>query len=193
MIQEVSVSPLPVWESFYVIVGSSSAGLTGLMFVVITLIPRERLRAAGQTINAFATPNVVHFCAALLVSAMLSAPWRTMSYVGWLLGLIGIAGIVYDGIVVRRARGQTEYRPVLEDWVWHMILPFFAYLTLVVAAPILPRASTPALFAVAAATVVLLFIGIHNAWDTVTYVAFEERESPTRTQQAPAKSPGPDR
>ena len=193
MIQEVGASPLPAWESFYVIVGSSSAGLTGLMFVVITLIPRERLRAANQTINAFATPNVVHFCAALLVSAMLSAPWRTMSYVGWLLGLIGIAGIVYDGIVVRRARGQTEYRPVLEDWVWHMILPFFAYLTLVVAAPILPRASTPALFAVAAATVVLLFIGIHNAWDTVTYVAFEEREPPTRTLKAPAKSPGPDR
>ena len=180
---ELGASPLPSWESFYVIVGSSSAGLTGLMFVVITLIPEERLRAANQTINAFGTPNVVHFCAALLVSAMLSAPWRTMSYVGWLLGLVGVAGIVYAGIVVRRVRRQTDYRPVLEDWVWHMLLPFLAYLTLVVAAPILPRASTPALFAVAAATVVLLFIGIHNAWDTVTYVKFEEQKVPTRTQE----------
>ena len=187
MVQEVGVSPLPAWESFYVIVGSSSAGLTGLMFVVITLIPQRRTRAENLTINTFATPNVVHFCAALLVSATLSAPWRTMSYVGWLLGLIGVAGIVYVGIVVRRARRQTEYRPVLEDWVWHMILPFLAYLTLVVAAPILPRASTPALFTIAAATVVLLFIGIHNAWDTVTYMALAElaaRTQPKDTRSA---------
>jgi hypothetical protein len=53
-------SPLPAWESFYVIIGSSSAGLTGLMFVVMTLIPETRRRAANRTINAFATPNVVH-------------------------------------------------------------------------------------------------------------------------------------
>ena len=180
---ELGASPLPAWESFYVIVGSSSAGLTGLMFVVITLIPQRRGRAENLTINTFATPNVVHFCAALLVSATLSAPWRTMSYVGWLLGLIGVAGIVYVGIVVRRARRQTEYRPVLEDWVWHMILPFLAYLTLVVAATILSRASTPALFTIAAATVVLLFIGIHNAWDTVTYMALQELESRTQPKE----------
>jgi len=31
-------SILAHWESFYVIVGSSAAALTGLMFVVITLI-----------------------------------------------------------------------------------------------------------------------------------------------------------
>ena len=29
------------WENFYVIVGSSAAALTGLMFVVITLTARQ--------------------------------------------------------------------------------------------------------------------------------------------------------
>src|SRR6266545_2649110 len=86
VMQHVAGSPLPAWESFYVIIGSSSAGLTGLMFVVMTLIPETRRRAANRTINAFATPNVVHFCAALLVSAMLSAPWHSLTYVSLLLG-----------------------------------------------------------------------------------------------------------
>lgn len=172
---DVGTSPLPAWESFYVIVGSSSAALTGLMFVVITLIPQARSRTASLTINAFATPTVVHFCAALLVSAMLSAPWASLFRVSVLLGLTGVAGLIYTLIVIRRARGQTEYKPVLEDWLWHTIFPFGAYATLLVAALVLARDATPALFAIGTATVILLFIGIHNSWDTVTYVAAHER------------------
>ena len=36
--QEAVLSPLASWQSFYVIIGSAAATLTGLMFVVITLI-----------------------------------------------------------------------------------------------------------------------------------------------------------
>jgi hypothetical protein len=61
--------------------------------------------------------------------------------------------------------------------LWHGVFPALAYLTLLVAAGVLPRASTPALFVIATATVILLFSGIHNAWDTVTYVAIEENRS----------------
>lgn len=173
-------TPLSAWESFYVIVGSSSAGLTGLMFVVITLIPDSLRRAGAASLGAFATPNVVHFCAALLVSATLSAPWHTLAYVGWFLAVMGLAGIGYVGIVIRRTRAQTEYKPVLEDWLWHLVFPLGAYLTLVVAGLALPRAPTRALYMTGAATVVLLFIGIHNAWDTVTYMALQERAPKAR-------------
>ena len=34
----------------------------------------------------------------------------------------------------------------------------------------------PALFFIGEVTFLLLFIGIHNAWDTVTYVAIEHSE-----------------
>jgi hypothetical protein len=29
----------------------------------------------------------------------------------------------YELIVLRRARSQTQYKPVLEDWIWHFSLP----------------------------------------------------------------------
>jgi len=96
--------PLSSWESFYVIVGSSGAALTGLQFVVIALIADSRRRASFSEVNAFGTPTVVHFCAALIVSAMLSAPWHTLSLVAILLGAIGVAGIGYLALVVRRAQ-----------------------------------------------------------------------------------------
>src|SRR6185436_17233935 len=119
--------PLSNWESFYVIVGSSGAALTGLQFVVIALIADSQRRASFAEINAFGTPTVVHFCSALLISALLSAPWRSLYPVGWLLGVAGLAGVGYVALVTRRARMQTGYRPVFEDWLWHVVLPLAAY------------------------------------------------------------------
>ena len=122
-------SPLIAWESFYVIVGSSGAALTGLQFVVIALITESRRRSTSHEIKAFSTPNVVHFCAVLLVSAIMSAPWRGLSNVSLALTGCGITGLIYAVIVFIRTVRQKTYRPVFEDWVWHVVLPFFALCT----------------------------------------------------------------
>jgi hypothetical protein len=73
--QEAVLAPLAAWQNFSVIIGSAAATLTGLMFVVITLIAGARDRRPSGVLGAFATPTVVHFGAVLLVAAILSAPW----------------------------------------------------------------------------------------------------------------------
>jgi hypothetical protein len=70
MMGQASFWPLAGWANFYVIIGSSAGALTGLQFVVITLIAQARRPASRQDLRAFGTPAVVHFCAALLVSAV---------------------------------------------------------------------------------------------------------------------------
>ncbi len=167
------MSLLTDWESFYVIIGSAAAALTGLMFVVITLIAGARDRGDVGGLAAFGTPNVVHFSAALLIAAILSAPWETLEPVAVLLGVAGLGGLGYVGIVARRARRQTSYQPVFEDWLFHVALPSLAYAVLILAAIMLQDNPTPAMFAVGGVTVLLVFIGIHNAWDTVTYLVTE--------------------
>ncbi len=181
--QEAVVSPLPIWQNFYVIIGSAAAALTGLMFVVITLIAGTRAPKSSEPIGAFSTPTVVHFCAALLVAAILSAPWQALWQAGLLLGLFGLGEVAYVVIVIRRARRQTDYQPVLEDWLWHTILPLVSYTALVVSAIVLPSNPVPTLFVIGAATVLLLFIGIHNAWDTVTYIAVERPQMENKSQE----------
>ena len=180
--QEAAVSPLTAWQNFYVIIGSSAAALTGLMFVVITLIAGAQVRRSSGTNAAFGTPTVVHFCAALLVAAILSAPWQALWYASLLLGLSGLGGVTYVVIVLRRVRRQTDYQPVLEDWLWHTVFPLVSYTALVVAAIILPGNPAPALFVTGAATLLLLFIGIHNAWDNVTYVVIELSQPENKSQ-----------
>lgn len=175
---DAGVSLLAAWESFYVIVGSSSAGLTGLMFVVVTLIPEAQSRGAVPVlgVSVFSTPTIVHFCSALLVSAILSAPWGALSQAGVAITLTGLAGMVFVvilGVRMRRVLSEGDYRPVLEDWLCHLLLPLVVYVTLVIAGMMLRTRPTTSLFGIGAATLLLLFIGIHNAWDTVTWMAFQ--------------------
>jgi len=177
-VRDAAVSPLAAWENFYVIIGSSAAALTGLQFVVIALIAETRKRSSFREIDAFSTPTIVHFCAVLLVSAILSAPWHVLSNAAFAAGMCGAAGVAYVLIVTRRARRQRGYRPVLEDWLWHTVFPFTAYAAFLAAAALLPREPAAVLFVIGAAALFLLFIGIHNAWDTVTYVVVEWRHAP---------------
>ena len=175
------------WESFYVIVGSSAGALTGLQFVVLTMISEAGIiRGTRETLSAFSSPNVVHFCTALLVSAILSAPWHGLGPPGVAASLVGVGGLVYSLAVLRRASRQHDYQPVLEDWIWHAALPILAYGALVLAGIRLPGGSAGPLYVVGGATLLLVFIGIHNAWDTVTYVMLE------RTREARAKAAAAD-
>jgi hypothetical protein len=184
IMQEAVLSPLATWQNFYVIIGSAAATLTGLMFVVVTLIAGDRVRvpSSSEAFTTFNTPNVVHFCLALLVAAVLSAPWQALWQAGVLLGLCGLGGVTYVIIVLRRVRRQKDYQPVMEDWLFHTVFPLVSYTALVVAAILLPGYPAPALFVIAAATVLLLFIGIHNAWDNVTYIAIELTQPENKSQ-----------
>jgi len=178
---------LIAWESYYVIVGSSGAALTGLQFVVMALIKDSSLRSTSREIGAFSTPTIVHFCAALLVSAILSAPWQSLASVRLALGACGLGGVVYGLIVVRRARSQSGYKPVWQDWLWHTALPLIAYALLLISSLLLPGFPERALFLTGGVVLLLLFIGIHNAWDTVTYIAsdeFKAKETKTAAKAA---------
>jgi hypothetical protein len=158
------------WESFYVVVGSSGGALIGLQFVVITLIADRRHLATAGSLSAFGTPTVVHFTGALLVSAIMSAPWPSLVPLSIALGTCGFSGLAYGAVVIRRARRQTDYKPVWEDWLWYTGLPCVSYAALTVTAALLRPYPQRALFGIAAAALGLLLIGIHNAWDTVTHI-----------------------
>lgn len=153
------------------IVGSSAGALIGLQFVVLTLIAERPVRDMERASSTFSTPTIVHFGAVLLVAAIISVPWRAITGVAVLWGVLGAAGAVYVMVIVRRMRAQTAYSPVFEDHLFHVLLPLAAYATLVGAALAAASRTEDALFAVAAAAVVLLFVGIH-AWDAVTYHVF---------------------
>lgn len=181
------------WKEFYLITGAAAAALTGLQFVTQSLIASDGQRTfmdgdPEDSILAFGTPTVVHFALALLFSSVLTAPWPGHGGLRATLGVLGVAALVYSAIVLRRARRQQIYVPVAEDWIFHVVLPFAAYAAVLFTAVRLSSDAEGALFWVAGATLILLCVGIHNAWDTVTYLTLNALR-----RAAPAGEPAPPR
>jgi hypothetical protein len=139
----------------------------------MALVADSRRQATTPEIAAFGTPTVLHFSAALFLSALLSMPWTGPSGLQFVLGACGVVGVGYALVVIGRARRTKNYQPVFEDWLWHAALPLIAYLALTVAAALFSRYTTSALGLIAGVTLGLVFIGIHNAWDTITYIVVD--------------------
>jgi hypothetical protein len=176
------MTELSGWANFYVIVGSSAGALIGLQFVVMTLVANMPItRGDAQAGQSFTTPTVVHFGVVLLLSAAASAPWEGIAAVTVLWGLVGFGGVGYVVVVARRVQSQTMYQTVFEDRLFHVLLPLTAYVMLAVSAWAAYSHLRRGLFLVGGAALLLLFVGIHNAWDIVTYHVFvkkhEQKES----------------
>jgi hypothetical protein len=173
---ETASSFLTAWSSFYTMTGSAAAALTGLMFVVISLVTgRERAEGTHEGISTFSTPTVMHLATALLISAVLIAPWRSLLHAGVLTALIGLYGVAYILRVMYRTRRLSVYTADLEDWTWYTILPLLAYGAISAGAIALAAVPMQALFILAGGVVLLIFVGIRNAWDIVTYIAIVRR------------------
>jgi hypothetical protein len=164
---------LSEWGNFCLIVGSAAGALIGLQFVVLTLIAQRPPLRAEEANAAFSTPTIVHFGTALLLSALLQAPWQSITPIAIVWGVTGFSGVVYVIIVARRMRTQNVYKPVFHDWLFHSILPLITYVILALSA--VGSHKSEALYGVGVSALLLLFIGIHNAWDAVTYHVFVSR------------------
>lgn len=164
------------WQTFYEIVGSSAGALIGLQFILISLIGRQPHGPEGaQTSRAFSTPTVVHFTIVLLLAGAGTAPWPQTGSLAVLWCAFGVAGLIYAVSTVRRLSRQTLYVPETEDWLFHGVLPIIAYATLAASALYERSDLEQALFVVAGVILLLLVIGIHNAWDAASYHVFEVR------------------
>jgi hypothetical protein len=159
------------WGNFYVITGSAAAALTGLTFVVIALAADAR-RVTTTGLRAFVTPTIVHFGTVLALAAFLTVPRQNVMTLSLGFGAAGIAGLIYAVIIAASMRrAASDYVPVHEDWLWHLILPTLVYGALLAMAFLTRGRMEQCLYGVAAASLLLLFIGIHNAWDVAVSIS----------------------
>lgn len=170
------MTPLAEWQNFYTIIGSAAGALTGLQFISMALIADLPLAdGAEQSSEAFSTPSIVHFGVALLTAAVVAMPWHAVTSAATVLALVGACGLAYTAYVAWLLAHPVVYTPVAEDWFFRFVLPLAAYTGLAAAAVLTTLHPRPGLFTLAAVVLLLLFIGIHHAWDNVTYLVFIRR------------------
>jgi hypothetical protein len=167
---EAVASPLAAWESFYVIVGSSAAALTGLQFVVMALIadaPRRHARGDRRLRNTDDRP-LLRGPAGL---GPLSAPWPSLGRAVLALRrpVLGI-GYTSSSRGARAARRATSPCSRTGSGTW---APLRRARLLAVGASALLRDHVARALHDRGHEPAAPLRGIHNAWDTVTYIAVE--------------------
>ncbi len=171
-----TASLLADWDNFYVITGSAAAGLTGLTFVVIALAADTR-RVSLKGLRSYVTPTIVHFCAVLSIAAYLSMPHQSVLSLSLGFGAAGIAGLAYVAVVgIGIAHIASDYIPVHEDWIWNVLLPAIAYAILLCTACFIWTRPERSLYGAAAVSLLLMFIGIHNAWDIAVWNTVNKKQ-----------------
>jgi hypothetical protein len=168
-------SLLAGWENFYVIIGTSAGGLTGLTFVVIALVKdRTTANVTPHGVSVFVTPTIVHFGGVLAFAAFMNLPHPQVLALSAVFVLAGVAGVVYSAVIGTHMPGPGSfYVAVREDWVWNVIVPSVIYTALIVAGVLIWRWQTGALYTVAALSLALLFVGIRNAWDIAVFMTLQ--------------------
>jgi hypothetical protein len=169
------MAPLEGWDNFYVILGSAAAALLGLTFVVIALISEQRPNPAGTA--GYITPTVVHFGTVLGLSCFVSMPHQNVIALSLGFGSSATGLLIYTGVITSNMRRFAHrYVPVLEDWIWHVMLPVAAYCVLLAMAFFLWHEPRESMYGIAAALVLLLFVGIHNSWDVAVSVTAQNKK-----------------
>ncbi len=181
-----SRSLLEGWENFYVILGSAAAGLLGLTFVVIALVSEARRRNPAG-LSGYITPTVVHFGTVLGLSCFLSVPHQNVTSLSIGFGTAAVGLLIYTAVIFSNLRRfAKDYTPVLEDWIWHVLLPVIVYGALLAMAFLVWHRPEQSMYGIASALLLLLFIGVHNSWDVaVTITTQKSRNENEKQENAP--------
>ena len=165
------------WHDFYLLVGTASATLVGLMFVSASIGANVYNESHRNAMRAFVTPTVVHFSAALLICILVTMPSHTWITLSGLLGAGGAVGLLYSGRILFALLIRHKFEVDLSDRLFYVLIPVLGYVVVVVAAVMLLLRSSASPSVLAAAMLVLLLAGIRNAWDMTIWVMLKTPNS----------------
>jgi hypothetical protein len=158
------------WDNFFITAGTAAATLIGLLFVAVTVGTGFSTWRIEHGTRGFLTPTLIRFGGVLFLSMAALAPWPSAWPIGIILGLGGLAGLAHQikVVVMRHKVGLVLLD--WHDWLPYVGVPALGSASLIVGAIGLLVERWFAPYAIAGATVLLLFAGIYGAWDLTLWM-----------------------
>jgi hypothetical protein len=161
------------WHDFYVLVGTASATLIGLLFVAASIGASIFSEKNQEGLKSFLTPTVVHFAAVLFACLLVMIPTHTRETLGGALAGGGLLGAGYCVNFVVKLFIRHRFNVDFTDRLFYAIIPFVGYLLLSSAGLLLLLKSTASTSVLAVGLLTLLLAGIRNAWDMTMWIAIK--------------------
>ena len=162
------------WQTFYVLTGTASATLIGLIFIAASLGASMVTPETAASVHVWVTPTVIHFGSALFIAVFLTVPTLTSTSLGIILALAGLIGLWYAiliGLKMWRESRKHSAPMSNSDWFWYLVLPAISYLSSVVGGIVSAFGREEGLDLIAFGIIALLVLGVRNAWDLMLWIA----------------------
>ncbi len=158
------------WQTFYQMTGEAAATLTGLLFIVASLMTGRQRSASQQGTRLFTAPTVFHLVSVLVISGLALAPdgggaSESAIMIGW-----AVMGLAYGMFCAIGIRGLSSV-PHWSDFWWYGFAPTLVYFALAGATAAAWLRAPHGVYLVALCLMALLVLAIRNAWDLVTWLA----------------------
>jgi hypothetical protein len=122
------------WENFFIVGATTGAQLIGLLFVAITLGAGLSSPQGVDATHAFLTPTLIWFSGVLVECMAVLLPWTSAWPVGIILGLLGLAGLMYQAYVIMKQRKVDFASLDWFDWAVFSIVPMLGNASLIAGA-----------------------------------------------------------
>jgi hypothetical protein len=157
------------WHDFYLVLGPASAGLIGLLFVVMSLtagIERSRgLRGA----QVYMTPIVFHLGVLVLLSALALFPRMPAPPMGAATAICGLLGLAYAAYICRAFLSKTVQSFEGDLWCYGLGVGLL-YLGMIAAGALILAGQQPGPYLLAVDQIALFLLMVNNAWDLVVFI-----------------------
>jgi hypothetical protein len=178
---EVSAVPLANamgrWHEFYMLLGTASATLVGLLFVAATVGSGVFTAGRRAPLRVFLSASLVHFSSILAVCLIVLVPVQSWLSLGVMILGCGAFGLTYCGLIRRDAVREGLNTSIdLEDRIWYLAVPVAGYLLEVGTGVALALRLDLGCTALALVMGMLMVAGIHNAWDITVWIITRRRE-----------------
>jgi hypothetical protein len=168
---------LEPWHDFYMLLGTASATMIGLLFVAASVGSGIFSRSRRGAQRMFLSASVVHFGSVLAICLLVLAPFRGWSNFGSIAITGGVFGLAYSGITwADVVRDGLLARIDLEDRLWYGLGPVIGYVIEIGAGVILAMRMHLGCPVLAVAMGALLLVSIHNAWDITIWSVTRDKE-----------------
>jgi hypothetical protein len=158
------------WQTFYQMTGEAAATLTGLLFIVASLMAGRQRAASEQGVAMFTTPTVFHLVSVLVISGLALAPGGSGAVQNLLMIAWAIGGLAYSVTRTLGIRGMSKI-PHWTDFWWYGYVPATVYVALALATATAWLRAPHGVFFLGLCLLALLVLAIRNAWDLVTWLA----------------------
>ncbi len=165
------------WHDFYVLLGTASATMVGLLFVAATVGAGVFSADRRAPLRVFLSASVVNFALLLAACLVVLAPVRSWVVLGLMIAACGLFGLTHCCLACRDTVRDGLIKSIdLEDRTWYIALPLLGYLFVTGSGAMLALRLDSGCVALALSMGMLLGVGLHNAWDITVWSMTRRRE-----------------